>query len=167
MAPGSAVRNRNTAGWRSVRIASRDAWPIARASARSSIGRPFAKRYWKRRVPNVMDPRVTKPETRSGPERASNGSSSPSVPRPNTWRIRAARSTAAGASRSSRSEERSEKATREFAIAARVTAAAAARPSASGDARNLRRAGVFENRFSTSTSVPRGRAAGSTGTGAP
>ena len=54
-----------------------------------------------------------------------------------------------------------------FESAALVTAAATARASASGEARNLRRAGVLEKRSSTSTSVPRGRAATSSVTGPP
>ncbi len=54
-----------------------------------------------------------------------------------------------------------------FESAAFVTAAATARASASGEARNLRRAGVLEKRSSTSTSVPRGRAATSSETGPP
>ena len=57
-APGSAVRYRNTAGWRSTRIASLEACAIARASARSSTGRPLTKRYWYRRLGNVTEPRV-------------------------------------------------------------------------------------------------------------
>ncbi len=57
-APGSAVRYRKTAGCRSVRIASFDAWLIARESARSSTGRPLTKRYWYRRLGNVTEPRV-------------------------------------------------------------------------------------------------------------
>ncbi len=53
------------------------------------------------------------------------------------------------------------KATAGLDSAAFVTAAATARASASGEDRNLRRAGVLANRPSTRTSVPRGRAAGS------
>ncbi len=59
------------------------------------------------------------------------------------------------------------KATDGFESAAFVTAAATARASASGEARNLRRAGVLAKRLSTSTSVPRGRAAGSSEGAAP
>ena len=161
-APGSAVRKRKSAGCRSVRIASREACPIARAIDRSSTGRPLTKRYWLRREAKVTEPRVANPETRRLPALPSNSTRSPSVSRPKTWRIRAARSTAAGASSTRRSFERTKNATEGFASAARVTAAAAARPSASGEERNFRRAGVRSKRPSTSTSVPRGRAAGST-----
>jgi len=59
----------------------------------------------------------------------------------------------------SRPLERSVKATEGFESAAFVTTTATARASASGDARNLRRAGVVSKRLSMSTSVPRGRAA--------
>src|SRR5258706_15069274 len=74
--------------------------------------------------------------------------------------MRAARATAEGASRVSRPLDRSEKATSGLASAARVTVVAAARPSPSGLPRNFRRAGVRAKSFSTSTSDPRGRAAG-------
>ena len=77
--------------------------------------------------------------------------------------MRAARSTAAGASSSLAPVRTSENATEGLASAAFVTAAAARAPSASGEARNLRRAGVCAKSPSTRTSVaarPGGRLLG-------
>ena len=97
-APGSAVRKRKSAGCRSVRIASREACPIARASDavldRTAVDEEIlvAARGERHRAAR-REARDAQP-----PARASNSTRSPSVSRPKTWRMRAARSTAAGAS---------------------------------------------------------------------
>ena len=132
---------------------------MAREIARSSTGRPLTKRYWKRRVGKVTAPRVRSRRSLSGPARASKTSSSPSVSFPKTCRMRAAAVHRRPAPPGSRGvAERSENATAGLTSAARVTAAATARASASGRRQELAAGGgALEKALDQDVGSPRAR----------